>query len=71
MVSSGIQPDDSTFKYLEVRTILMKLWNVENIVFVKSKKPEKKRLREGGLDLWISTLTSVLGIATTTSFKVS
>lgn len=58
MVSSGIGPDDSTFKSLG--TILMKLGLSKKAVrkIEEVRKQESKR----GLDLWISTLSSLVGI---------
>ncbi|EOA33002.1 hypothetical protein CARUB_v10016333mg [Capsella rubella] len=58
MVSSGLQPDDSTFKSLG--TILMKLGMSKKAV----RKIEEIRRNEikRGLELWISTLSSLVGI---------
>lgn len=58
MVSSGIQPDDSTFKSLG--TILMKLGMSKKAVR-KIEEIRKKEIKRG-LELWISTLSSLVGI---------
>ncbi|CAH8381502.1 unnamed protein product [Eruca vesicaria subsp. sativa] len=58
MVSSGVRPDDSTFKSLG--TILMKLGLSKKAVrkIEEVRKQDNKR----GLELWISTLSSLVGI---------
>ncbi|EFH39266.1 pentatricopeptide repeat-containing protein [Arabidopsis lyrata subsp. lyrata] len=58
MVSSGIQPDDSTFKSLG--TILIKLGMSKKAVR-KIEEIRKKEIKRG-LELWISTLSSLVGI---------
>ncbi|CAN8258409.1 unnamed protein product [Cochlearia groenlandica] len=58
MVSSGTRPDDSTFKSLA--TILIKLGLSKKAVrkIEETRKVESKR----GLNLWITTLSSLVGI---------
>lgn len=62
MVSSGVRPDDSTFKSLG--TILIKLGLSKKAVrrIEEVRKQEIKR----GLELWISTLSSLVGIQSNT-----
>ncbi|CAG7876609.1 hypothetical protein BRARA_E01962 [Brassica rapa] len=62
MVSSGVRPDDSTFKSLG--TILIKLGLSKKAVLriEDVRKQEMKR----GLELWISTLSSLVGIQSNT-----
>ncbi|CAF2099136.1 BnaA05g16710D [Brassica napus] len=62
MVSSGVRPDDSTFKSLG--TILIKLGLSKKAVLriEEVRKQEMKR----GLELWISTLSSLVGIQSNT-----